>query len=485
MSRILIIDDDENFCQTMESLISRMDMECLSAHTLEAGVRILSRSNIDLVLLDVRLPDGNGLEALSRIRETSPSSPEIIIVTGLGDPDGAELAIQGGAWDYIVKPSPVKQTRLSLTRALKYRSEKQRHHTPKPMDLARIIGRAPAMQNCFSLLASAAASNAPVLLNGETGTGKELFAKTIHDNSPRSKGEFIVVDCASLTETLLESTLFGHKKGAFSGADSHRTGLVTLAHRGTLFLDEVGDMPLSTQKAFLRVLQEKRYRPLGSTKEVSSDFRLIAATHRDLEAQVERGTFRQDLLFRICSVRLSIPPLCQRKEDLKALARFQVNRLCREYQIPNKGFDTGFFSVLEAHDWPGNVRELFNVLENAVVMSGGERTLYDMHLPREIRVIAARAALGQTGPPPPKPVEKNAETAVPPADPPSSPLADERPLEEMPTLKSFKQEMEVLYLERIIEKSRGDIGQVLKVTGLSRSHFYGLLKKHHLSMSDG
>ncbi|MCG8565856.1 MAG: sigma-54 dependent transcriptional regulator [Desulfobacterales bacterium] len=503
MSSILIIDDDIEFCQTMESLVSRMELDCLSAHTLEQGIDILGRTDIDLVLLDVRLPDGNGLEALARVRDTRTPAPEIIIVTGLGDPDGAELAIQGGAWDYIVKPSPVKQTRLSLSRALKYRSEKQRHTAPQPVDLSQIIGNSPAMQNCFSLLASAAVSNAPVLINGETGTGKELFAQTIHNNSPRSQGEFVVVDCASLTETLLESTLFGHKKGSFSGAESHRTGLVTLADKGTLFLDEVGDMPLSTQKAFLRVLQEKRYRPLGHTREISSDFRLIAATHRDLDQLVAQGKFRQDLLFRLCSVRLSIPPLRQRKEDLKALARFQVTRLCREYKIPDKNFETGFFKALETHGWPGNIRELFNVLESAVVVSGEEKTLYTMHLPQEIRVIVARAALNpsedrgqsekmnkwktpEAGPPqaptgPPVPSGSKAPQPHGESPHPASGLATD-PLEDLPTLKAFKREMEILYLTQILRRNRGDLPALLKATGLSRSHFYGLLKKHGLSL---
>ena len=474
MSCILIIDDDIEFCQTMESLISRMDLSCLSAHTLEQGLALLAETDIDLVLLDVRLPDGNGLDALPRIRENSLSNPEIIMVTGLGDPDGAELAIQGGVWDYMVKPSPVKQTRLSLSRALKYRKEKQRQKAPQPLALTQIIGKAPAMQNCFSLLASAAASAAPVLLNGETGTGKELFAKTIHENSPRAQESFIVVDCASLTETLLESTLFGHKKGAFSGADTDRTGLVTLAHKGTLFLDEVGDMPLSTQKAFLRVLQEKKYRPLGRTKEVFSDFRLIAATHRNLEEMVQEGKFRQDLLFRICSVRLSIPPLRQRKEDIKALVRFYVERLCKEYQIPNKGFEKELFTALEAHDWPGNVRELFNVLENTVVVSGSEKKLYSMHLPQEIRVIAARAALG------PSPSESgSAPEGTTSGDSPSPASLENR---ELPPLKAFKTEMESAYLAELIRRTQGNLAEVLKTSGLSRSHFYGLLKKHGLSM---
>jgi len=393
MALILIIDDDNNFCETMESLIQRMGHHSLKAFTLKQGMEILGSRDIDILLLDVRLPDGNGIESLPQIRERSISNPEIFIITGLGDPDGAETAILEGVWDYIVKPTSVKQTRLSLTRALKYREEK-----------------------------------------------------------------FVVVDCAVLTESLLESTLFGHKKGSFTGAVEGKTGLVKLADGGTLFLDEVGEMPLSTQKSFLRVLQEKRFRPLGETLEITSDFRLIAATNRDLEVMVERGEFRQDLLYRLSAIQLRIPRLKERGGDIRQLSIFHINKLCDEYHIPCKGFEQGFFDTLNGHDWPGNVRELFNVLETAFVASGREETLYAMHLPRDIRIKVAKASIRRG----------------------TDQINEQEGF--TPSFKEYKNLMEVEYLKKIISDARGDVQMILKLSGLSKSHFYSLLKKYKIQV---
>ncbi|WDP88378.1 MAG: sigma-54-dependent Fis family transcriptional regulator [Desulfobacter sp.] len=468
MARILIIDDDNNFCETMESLVLRMGHDFLSAGSLSLGMELLRTQEIDILLLDVRLPDGDGLAALPRIKEIAFSVPEIFIITGLGDPDGAETAIAQGVWDYIVKPTSVKETRLSLTRALTYREEKKSKYQAVALDLTRIIGESPAMRQCFETMAKGALSNAPVLITGETGTGKELFAQTIHHNSPRQKKGFIVVDCASLTETLLESTLFGHKKGAFTGAVEKRDGLVKLAHRGTLFLDEVGEMPLSTQKSFLRVLQEKKFRPLGETVEEKSDFRLIAATNRDLEAMVEKGSFRQDLLYRLKTVHLNLPPLRKRGKDIKRLAIYRTNQLCDEYGLPVKGFEQGFFDTLDAYPWPGNVRELFNVLETAFVASGNEGTLYAMHLPGTIRIQVAKAS-----------IEKGQAQDRPSPLPGSAPAFSQG---KFPGFKAYKQDMERCYLESVIDAADGNVRTILEWSGLSKSHFYSLLKKYKIAI---
>ncbi len=481
MSTVLIIDDDKDFCETMQSLVERLEHECLAAHTLAEGIAILQKQQVDLLLLDVRLPDGNGIDRLPVIKESSISSPEIFIITGIGDPDGAEIAIREGVWDYIIKPTKVKEIRLSLNRALKYREEKKKKHQTVNLDLDNIIGNSTQIKSCFETLAQAATSNAPVLLNGETGTGKELFAKTIHQNSHRKENGFIVVDCASLTETLLESTLFGHKKGSFTGAESQKTGLITLANGGTLFLDEVGEMPLSTQKTFLRVLQEKQYRPVGETKELSSNFRLIAATNKDLHDLVESGGFRKDLLFRLCAIQIKIPALKQRKSDIKLLTLHHINRLCEEYKVSNKGFEQGFFETLESYDWPGNVRELFHVLEMAFIASGNENTLYPMHLPKEIRIKIAKRQIGdsyyQQPPPPPDPYStiNNQQTG--------STLFDFTDTE-FPTFKEFKNAMEIQYLKRVIANSHGELHEILKQSGLSKSHYYSLLKKYDIKFQN-
>lgn len=481
MACILVIDDDVDFCDTMHSLIQRMEHTFHAAHTLQEGLGLLETLPVDVVLLDVRLPDGNGLEALSKVR-SGGSEPEVIILTGQGDPDGAELAISGGVWDYLLKPSSVKQTRLSLDRAIRYRMEKRAaREASVPLDLSAIVGASPAMRECYDLVAKAARSSSQVLITGETGTGKELFARTIHENSSRAGGHFVVVDCASITETLLESTLFGHKKGAFTGADTDRTGLVTLADGGTLFLDEVGDMPLSIQKSFLRVLQEKRFRPVGETREFTSDFRLMAATNRDLAAMAEKGTFRKDLLFRLWTISLKLPPLrCRGDADIKALSVSGIKRLCEEYGTPNKGFAPDFFDTLYRYDWPGNVRELFNVLEMAFIASGENKTLYAMDLPRDIRIKVARAAFGSqlSG-------EGYPETGtVRPVSLPAGSNGREDLLfpEGIPSLKIFKAQMEKRYLEALIRETAGNPQEIMRLSGLSKSHFYALLKKNNIQL---
>ena len=468
MALILIIDDDDNFCGTMKSLVLRMEHDFLAAGTLEQGIRILGEQAVDILLLDVGLPDGNGLEALSRIKEASKSNPEIFIITGLGDPAGAETAITEGVWDYIVKPTSIKETRASLTRALKYRQEKQSRQQAVTLNLDRIVGRSAPMRKCFEIMAQGAGSSAPVLITGETGTGKELFAQTIHANSLRKNNGFIVVDCAFLTETLMESTLFGHRKGAFTGAVERRNGLVKLADQGTLFLDEVGEMPLSAQKSFLRILQEKRFRPLGDTNEITSDFRLMAATNQDLDAMVENSTFRRDLLYRLRTIQLPLPPLRRRGRDIEKLTRFKVSQLCEKNNLPPKKIEQGFFDTLNAYPWPGNVRELFNVLETAFMASGREATLYTMHLPGEIRIQVTRAS-----------IEKGQLSQIPENAPTEPALSFQG---NIPGFKTWKQEMERHYLAQIIAATNGDIKRILNLSGLSKSHFYYLIKKYGIQV---
>jgi len=508
MGNILIIDDDAEVRETLLSLTRRMRMSGEAVGTLREGIVRLRKGGVDVAFLDVSLPDGNGLDALSEIKALQ-DSPEVIILTGRGDPDGAELAIQGGVWDYLLKPSPIKDTMLTLERALKYRTGK-RGCAPVALRLEEVVGKSLPMRACFDAVAGAAGTNASVLINGETGTGKELFARTIHMNSARAAKPFVVVDCAALTETLVESTLFGHKKGAFTGADSDRTGLVKLADGGTLFLDEVGEMPLNLQKAFLRVLQERRFRPVGASGEQESDFRLMAATNRDLGRMVEQGGFRSDLLYRIKTMSITLPPLRDRAEDVKPLCVFRLGQLCEQYGTPLKGIDQDVLQVLEGYDWPGNVRELFNVLERAFVAAGSERTLFAMHLPQDVRIKVAKAQLGrgreggvgfaasaaaQVGShfvdrtPAPSVLPPGLPSFMPDATP-RSPSAS--PLEGcaavlpeqlfLQPLKDCKEAVERSYMEALVRRARGDVSRALEASGLSRSHLYALLKKWGLSI---
>ena len=308
--------------------VQREGFDIQSAYTLQEGLKRVQSGAFDVVFLDVNLPDGNGLDILADIREAA-SSPEVIILTGQGTADGAELAIRSGVWDYIQKPSSIHVMMLPLLRALQYREEKLKGKSPVSLKLEGIIGSSPKMKACYDLISQAAVADVNVLITGETGTGKELFARAVHMNSARSGRNFVVVDCAALQDTLKESTLFGYEKGAFTGADQSREGLIKQADGGTLFLDEIGELPLPMQKSFLRVLQERHFRPLGSIKEIKSNFRLIAATNRNLENLVHSGRFREDLLFRLRTLTIMLPPLREHPEDIADIALYHIARICK------------------------------------------------------------------------------------------------------------------------------------------------------------
>jgi len=385
MARILIIDDDELIRSTLTRCFSSPEHEILGAGTLAEGSK-LARDGVDVVYLDLSLPDGDGRTAIHDLA-ASPGKPEVIVLTGLKDNFGAEETLTSGAWDYIQKPASPPTLRNSLESALSYRSDKTASYEPTPVfDDCGIVGDSPAMDRARQHMAKAADSQASVLILGETGVGKELAAQAIHTNSPRKGGAFVVVDCSNLTESLLESVLYGHVKGAFTGAHTDHRGLVAEADGGTLFLDEIGELPASLQKSFLRVLQEHRYRPVGSTRELKSDFRLVAATNRDLEAMTQAGTFRSDLLFRLRTLEIELPPLRERDNDIALLADHFTRAACDRYRLQAKTFSRQLLPILKAYTWPGNVRELGNVMEAAVITAGQAPVLYPKHLPGHIRV---------------------------------------------------------------------------------------------------
>jgi len=450
------------------------------AGRLDEGLEKLAAFAPDLVLLDVNLPDGSGLEAINRIR-LSPSSPEIIIITGEGSMDGAELAIKNGAWDYLRKPLSVEAVRLSLTRALQYRREKKTKKSLRALRREQIVGKSPALNRCLDIVAMAADSDAPVLITGETGTGKEIFARAIHENSPRAGRNFVIVDCANLPPNLVESILFGHEKGSFTGAIQTHGGLIEQAHEGTLFLDEVGEMPLTLQKNFLRVLQEQRFRPIGSAREKTSNFRLVAATNRNLEEMAERGEFRHDLLFRLRGVVCELPPLRERREDIADLALARLATLCKHFQKPLKGCCPGFIETLLASDWPGNVRELFNAVDSAFIQAGNDPILYDIHLPAELRSKARTKNIQSSVAPSPMP--KTSEPSPSPIPTPGKSLAGDLPL---PRLQQAREEalnhLERQYLTELLRQASGDMPQACEISGLSLSQLYRLLRKHQIKL---
>ena len=465
MGRIVIIDDDRILAKLLGAEIRSLGHTVICAHTLKEGLDYVRENPVDLIFLDVFLPDGNGLDALGTIFKM-PAAPEVIIITGEGDPDGAELAIRSGAWDYIAKPpSSIKDLVLPLTRALQYRNEKSRPSTVK-LKRCGIVGNSRQIRACLETVASAAYGDANVLITGETGTGKELFAEAIHENSKRKNNNLVVVDCAALPENLVESMLFGHVKGAYTGADTSHTGLVKQADGGTLFLDEVGEMPLHIQRVFIRVLQERRFRPLGGNREIESDFRLVAATNRDLEEMVGKGGFREDLLFRIRSITFELPPLRERKGDAVELAAHYIRVICKRNGVQPKGMSTDFVEAVTNDRWPGNVRELIHAVETAVAVAGPEPTLFQRHLPADIRVRLAQKNLRNLK-------DKQEEQSLT-LDAPRN----------LPTLQSVREStiirVEKQYLKDLMLLTDGDIKEACQISKLSRSRLYSLLQKYHI-----
>ena len=463
-ANILIIDDDPIVCDVLTRMVARLEGCCRCVHTLADALRAVSQKPFDVVFLDIGMPDGSGLDILPEIRD-SGSMPETIIITGLGDPGGAEVALKNGAWDYIQKPLRLENVTLTLERALQYRREKVGKSVPAAFDCKDIVGSSSQMKRCLQLLVNAARSESSVLITGETGTGKELLARAIYRNSRRADHNFVVVDCAALPETLVESNLFGYEKGAFTGADRSRDGLVKQADGGTLFLDEVGEMSLAIQGSFLRVLQELRFRPVGSLYEVESNFRLLCATNRDLNKMVHAARYRQDLLYRLQALTIEIPPLRERLEDVRDLVLDHMDRICKREGIRVKSFSPEFFETLEAYHWPGNVRELVNTLENAITNAGDDPILFPKHLPATIRVAVARASLRKNG------CRGSAEL-----------LDSSRNL--LP-LRAFRQNVlagaEKQYLQQLMSRTASRIPEACRISGLSRPRLYALLKKHGLS----
>lgn len=471
MADVLIIDDDAAMRELLIDMVDSIGHSARSASSVRTGMDMAYSSAYDVVILDVRLPDGNGLSILPQLRDT-PSSPEVIIITGVGDPDGAELAVKNGAWDYLQKPLSPRNVLLPLRRVLQYRDGMKGVKKPAvSLNLDGIIGSSPQIKACFDAVAHAADTDANVLITGETGTGKELFAKAVHSNSGRSAQSLVVVDCAALPGSLVESSLFGHVKGAFTGAERPKDGMVKFADRGTLFLDEVGELEPGLQKRFLRVLQERRFRPIGSNHEVDSDFRLVAATNRNLEQMVDRREFRRDLYHRLRSVLIELPPLRHRPDDIRSLVFHYLARICKNYGTESKGVSPELLDALGSYLWPGNVRELIHVLEGAVNNSRNEPILYPKHLPHPVRVSLARAAVD-------RPVKE--ETATPAATEYTE-AAIASP-EALPRLKDYREkiiaESEERYLRDLMVITAGGIDDACRISGLGRARLYGLLKKH-------
>jgi two-component system, NtrC family, response regulator len=457
MADILIVDDEIQIARLMAEEFGHLGHRADIAPTIQGCRKRIAALPYDVVFLDVCLPDGNGLDIVEEIIK-GPAHPEVIIMTGHGDPNGAALAIKSGAWDYIEKPASLSDFTLPLIRAIQYREAHLQCHVREVLKRDSIIGTSPAMEGCLNLAARAAAISVNVLITGESGTGKELFARAIHENSARAGGSFVIVDCASLPVTIVEGILFGHEKGAFTGADQARHGLILQADGGTLFLDEIGELPLKIQRAFLRVLQEGTFRPLGSKREIRSDFRLVAATNCNLDDRVRKGLFREDLLYRVRSVTIDLPPLRERREDINTLILHYLRKLCERHHIDVKGFSPEFMEAMGRYGWPGNVRELVHTLESILAVAGQDPIIYPKHLPAEIRVNLFRKSLS------------------PKDDPPG--------MEEAAGLSDIltcRRAADYHYMKTLIAQSGGSIKQMMLISGLSRAQIYNLMKIHGLN----
>ncbi|MGC6232170.1 acetoacetate metabolism transcriptional regulator AtoC [Hafnia paralvei] len=379
--RILIVDDEKNVLRMLNTVFSQEGNQVFCADNGQDALVIFEQERPDIVLMDIRMPTMNGLEALQRMREKWLDTP-IILMTAYAAVETAVEALRLGAFDYVIKPFELDELKLLINRALQLRNMKQEinilhRELSDSYHCDKILTNNPKMMELCRTIAKVAQSHANVLVTGESGTGKELIAKAIHYNSPRSKQPFIKVNCGALPESLLESELFGHEKGAFTGAQMQRQGLFERAHQGTLLLDEIGEMPLNLQVKLLRVLQEQEFERVGGSQTIKIDVRIVAATNRDLSDMIEQGEFRRDLYYRLNVIHLYSLPLRERPEDILLLARYFLQKFSAENNKDIIGFDVSAIRMLENYPWLGNVRELANAVEHAVIMSTGYMIFVD------------------------------------------------------------------------------------------------------------
>lgn len=383
--RLLIVDDDESILESLRERFAARGFE-VSTATSGAGALKAARARPDLMLLDLQLPQGDGQSVLEALRERAIDTT-VIVITAHGNFERAVAAMRAGAYDFVEKPFDAQLLEESLRRGLE-RSRLARDvaalrsHQPE----RSIIGSSEALQTVLRTASKAATSDASLLLLGESGTGKELLARFVHEQSPRREGPFVAIHCAALSESLLESELFGHEKGAFTGATSRKKGRLEVAHGGTLFLDEIAELPENFQVKLLRVLQERRFERVGGTEEIEVDVRILAATHRDLRTRIAEGAFREDLFYRLNVISLHLPALRERRADIEELCEHFARALATEAGRETPGFAPQAMAALRAHAWPGNIRELRNAIERALVLGDGSSlTLED--LPSEIQTV--------------------------------------------------------------------------------------------------
>ena len=380
MSTILIIDDDDQLRKSFNKLLIEEGYDIETAPSGETGLEMVNQNLPDLVILDMKLPGMNGLETFKAIHDIEPKLP-VIIMTAYGTTETAIEATKMGAFDYILKPFDIPEMLTIIKQALEagrfMRSPVDMNVAPDKTSREAIIGRSGLMQEVYKAIGRVSSTDVSVLIRGDSGTGKELVARAVYQHSLRLDKPFLIINCVAIPENLLESELFGYEKGAFTGAVHRRVGKIEQAHGGTIFLDEIGDMPLSLQAKILRLLQEKSIERLGGRATIPVDVRIIAATNRDLETAMAEDRFREDLYYRLKVVTIWLPPLCERQDDISLLAEYFLSRYATEMGIENPGISKKAISVLNNHSWPGNVRELANIIQKTLIFNRGTPLCHD------------------------------------------------------------------------------------------------------------
>ena len=445
---VLVVDDERAMCELVETTLEMRGLDVLWHQSADQALTELHQSNIDVVLTDVKMPGTSGLELCAEIRRLRPEIP-VVVMTGFGSLETAVSALRAGAYDFVTKPIEMDLLVATIHRAVDFSRLKTRvrllqDQIERPDSFGELIGQSPPMMALYEQLSRLADSESSILITGESGTGKEVVARAIHQHSPRANKHFVAVNCAALSENLLESELFGHAKGAFTDAKTQRTGLIAEADGGTLLLDEMGDMPMSLQVKLLRTLEEGCIRPVGSDKEIEVDVRVLTATHRDLESAVEEGRFREDLFYRINVIQVQLPPLRARGNDVLLIANHFAEVFAKKSKRQVLGITESAMEKLLAYSWPGNIRQLRNIIERAVALTRFDRISIE-DLPEKIRD------------------HKQVSVFIGGEDP-----------TELVTIE----ELELRYINHVLETVKGNKTLAAQILGIDRKTLYRKLKQN-------
>jgi two-component system, NtrC family, response regulator GlrR len=481
-AHVVIVDDEDDLCELIALRLRHHGYRVSTERTARGGLEIFEREQVDAMIVDLRLERENGLDLLSALLQRSADLP-IIILTAHGTIETAVEAMRRGAYGFLTKPFDDHELLQKLEHAVERIALRRevaglRRIVGGSTARARLLGTSSGISHVREVIARVAPTDASILVLGESGTGKEVAARSVHELSSRASGPFVAVNCGALPADLLESELFGYVKGAFTGANRNKDGLLAVAEGGTLFLDEVGDAPPSVQVKLLRVLQERIYLRLGSTEPISADVRILAATNRELRADIESGRFREDLFYRLHVVPLRMPPLRECREDIPLLAEVFLSRAAAQHGLGAVHVTPEAVQLLIDHDWPGNVRELANVVEGAAVLCRDGR-LQPSHLTSVIAVSPRSGALART---------EATRAELPPgrANGLAFPLISQRngSSEAFPPLRVAREAFDRFYLEEVLRRAAGNVSTAARMAGRNRTDFHDLLRRHDLQAAD-